>query len=279
MTPSQSVIQQIFDLAKSQHWLPLIAFLSLYARKLASPQSGFPISIAPQWLPSVSAAGGLVYGFVSALQQGAPIEQDIFDALTAAASTGFFDGILTAIFAHASAPAWARTLVGVFDSVAGTGGGSGGAKLSDGHVAATAFGVRESAKPAPSSPRLGWRGRHWAAIALAGASLLLLDCKPGQTFPANVPQDFSADVDCVNKQISAGVTDPVQIGFTCVVPAITTVIDIIKDLRTQAPPAQFNAKHSPAVLDALDKAVADVAANPVPYQQRLDAMRSQPPPH
>jgi hypothetical protein len=106
-------IADLIALLSAQNWLPLSLLLVVYARKLCSTESSFPLTIDAQW---VTAFGGLVYGFGSQLSHG------VFDALLAAVIAasvgGLGDGFLTAIFNHDKAPKWARVLVGVFEDVA-----------------------------------------------------------------------------------------------------------------------------------------------------------------
>ncbi len=122
-----TVLQQILDTLKGGHYLGLAIIATLYLRKLAGPDSKFPISIPTTWLPSVSAFGGLAYGFEASLQSGATAGAAALGALGVAASTGFFDGLVTVIFNHGNAPAWAKALVFLVDDIAGTGGGGTGA--------------------------------------------------------------------------------------------------------------------------------------------------------
>jgi hypothetical protein len=123
-----TALQQIIALASSHGWLPLIMLVTLYARKLLSPASGFPVTIpgGPKMLPIVTAAGGLIYGFEQSVQAGQGVAVAALGAVLAAGSTGFLDSVLTAIFDHDNAPAWARALVFVFDDLTKGGGGTPG---------------------------------------------------------------------------------------------------------------------------------------------------------
>ena len=114
-----TLLSQILTALDGRHYLALTILVTVYLRKLASPTSKFPLNIPTTWLSTVSAFGGLVYGFEVSLQDGVPVGTAVLTAVALAASTGFFDGLLTAIFAHGQAPAWARAIVGVFDDVAG----------------------------------------------------------------------------------------------------------------------------------------------------------------
>ncbi len=114
-----SPLQDIVALVSSHGWLPLFGFALLYARKLCGPDSRFPITLPAQWLPSVSAFLGLVYGVVSALQNGTPIGSAILSCIVLAGGSGFFDGILTAIVNHGAAPKWAQAAVFLIDDLSG----------------------------------------------------------------------------------------------------------------------------------------------------------------
>ena len=121
-----TALQQLIALAASHGWLPLIMLATLYVRKILSPASGFPLTIPPKVLPIVSALGGLVYGFEQSLATGQKWDVALLGMAIAAGGTGFLDSILTAIFDHDNAPAWARAIVFVFDDLT-KGGGAGGA--------------------------------------------------------------------------------------------------------------------------------------------------------
>jgi hypothetical protein len=114
-----SVLQDLIDAASSRHFLAIILIVSLYVRKLASPDSNFPITIPPQWLSVISATGGLVFGLVSSVQSGTSWTDALVNMGLAAVASGFLDGLLTAIFSHANAPAWAKALVGIIDDLGG----------------------------------------------------------------------------------------------------------------------------------------------------------------
>lgn len=127
-TPSPvgpSPLEQIVAMIQAGHWLPVIIAATLLLRKWSSPDSAFPISIPTRWLSSVSAFGGLMYGLELSIQSGTALGPAVLQCVVLAGSSGFADGLLTAIFNHANAPTWARVIVGVFDSVTASGGGSG----------------------------------------------------------------------------------------------------------------------------------------------------------
>jgi len=129
-TMEPTALQQFISLASSHAWLPLIMFVTLYLRKILSPASGFPITIPPKWLPTVSAVAGLVYGVELSRSSGQSWEVAILGAVVGFGSAGALDGVMTAIFDHDNAPAWFRAIVFVFDDVTkGGGGGAGSTKL------------------------------------------------------------------------------------------------------------------------------------------------------
>lgn len=106
----------------AHNWLLLVMIAAVYCRKLASPSSAFPVTIPVNWRPTVTAAFGLVIAVVAALQAGKPWGEAALAGATVAASTGFLDGLLTAIFGQpANAPSWAKAIVFLFDDVAGSG--------------------------------------------------------------------------------------------------------------------------------------------------------------
>jgi hypothetical protein len=138
--PPETTLQQLIALLTAHSWLPVIAIVTLYLRKILSPASGFPITVPPRWLPVVSSTGALASGLVSSLQAGEGAGAAILDMAIMAAGGGFLDGLVTAIFDHDNAPAWARALVFVFDDL---GGGSGGKRAAGG----PAFGHPKSITP------------------------------------------------------------------------------------------------------------------------------------
>lgn len=170
-----TVLEQLASAMTGHHWLALIAVLSLYVRKIASPASKFPgmPNISPEWLATISATGGLAYGLVDSLQSHVDPGTAAINCFLAAAGSGFFDGVLTAIFAHNSAPNWARFLVGVSDDV-GTIGGATKAPVTPAVAQAAAFGVRkDSIKSPPATPlRFTSRGDKWHVVGVV-ASLVV----------------------------------------------------------------------------------------------------------
>lgn len=115
MTP----LEQLLALLKTRDWLPLVLLVTMIVRKWLSGESKFPVTIPKTWQPTVTAAGGLVYGAMLAIQGGQPIGLALLDMAAAAGAGGFLDGILVAIFDHDNAPVWARSIVFVFDDLTG----------------------------------------------------------------------------------------------------------------------------------------------------------------
>lgn len=155
--PNAPPLQDIVSLISAHGWLPLFALGLLYARKLCGPDSKFPITIPPTWLPSVSAFFGLAYGVVSSLVNGSALGPALLLCAVAAGGSGFFDGLLTAIFNHGAAPRWAQALVFLFDDL--TGGGTN----------STAAG--KNVKAAAAAPAASVAGKAGAALS---ALLLVL---------------------------------------------------------------------------------------------------------
>lgn len=116
-------INDILAALASHNYLGLFLLLTLYARKLTSADSKFPLSISPTWRPIVSAAAGLVYGVLASVQAGMSWGNAALGGAVAAGASGFLDGVLMAIFSHDNAPAWAKAIVFLFDDITGAGGG------------------------------------------------------------------------------------------------------------------------------------------------------------
>jgi hypothetical protein len=112
-------ITDLISLLEGKHWLALIMLCILVVRKWTGPDSKFPITIPAPWQPTVTAAGGLVYGLVGALQAGSTPGQAVLAMAIAAGAGGFLDGLLVAIFDHDNAPVWARSIVFIFDDLTG----------------------------------------------------------------------------------------------------------------------------------------------------------------
>jgi hypothetical protein len=124
MTP----LEQIVSLVAAGHWLPVILLATMIVRKWVSADSKFPVTIPKTWQPTITAAGGLVYGLELAIQQGQPMGTALLGMAAAAGTGGFLDGVLVAIFDHDNAPVWARSIVFIFDDLTGQTPVSGAAK-------------------------------------------------------------------------------------------------------------------------------------------------------
>jgi hypothetical protein len=214
-------LADLITLIQGQHWLGLILLLTVLVRKWTGPDSKFPVFIAPTWQPTVTAAGGLVYGLVSSLQSGAAPLDATLAMLSAAGAGGFFDGFLMAIFNHDNAPKWARWIVGIFDDVTTTGGATGATGAPTGVTGATGV----SLKLPTTVIKREWGVAKISScfvfmVALFGVSTA--GClPPGSSLPTDVGGAVScviADLiagsnidDCINKWGLALVTDAVQI--------------------------------------------------------------------
>jgi hypothetical protein len=265
-TPTSSLYDLVALLA-AHHWLPLIAFLALYLRKLSSDESSFPLTIPPQWRSTISAAGGLVYGFVGALQSGTPLGAAVIGAVVAAASAGFLDGMLTAIFNHNNAPAWARAIVMVFDDIAG--GGTMNKKTTTVETTkATIVEIKETPVPeaspssAPTTPggvdkkipslppptstvRKTLMFPKTLKLLILGSlfPLGLGAClKPGQTLPPEIPSDIAKIISCVATDVIAG-AQPSTMLTDCGVATLEDLWSILKQLYLSK---EFAAKHPEA---------------------------------
>lgn len=165
-----TALQQLTTAVTGHSWLALALFAIVYFRKILSPASQFPISVPPRWLPVVTAATGSVAGVLAALSAHESAGSAALVAGAGFITVGGADALLTAIFDHDNAPAWARAVVFVFDDMAGKGTGGGSATRLPGGPAfaapALAVGPRSS-PPAASRIRRGWRLLVTAVSVLA----------------------------------------------------------------------------------------------------------------
>ena len=188
-------LTDLIALLSGHNWLGLIALLTLLARKWCSADSKFPITIPPTWQPTVTAAGGLVYGLVSSLQQGQSWGEALLSMAITAGAGGFLDGLLTAIFDHDNAPVWARSIVFIFDDL--TGGGS-----TPKGAAADRIRRKSSRPPPPNAGRVGLAlVLHTAMIlsvlaaAEVGIGAVVTDCTPAQqALQQQIEQAILADL-------------------------------------------------------------------------------------
>ena len=115
MTP-----QEIITLVTAHNYLALFLIVAVYCRKLTSADSKFPITLPVNWRPSVSAFFGLSYIVVGARAAGQTWLTAALMGVAAGVATGFFDGLLTAIFGDpAKAPSWAKAVVFLIDDLGG----------------------------------------------------------------------------------------------------------------------------------------------------------------
>src|ERR1700687_2629842 len=90
----------------AHNYLAVFVLVALYLRKVTGPDSKLPIEIAPAWRSMISAAAALCYGVLASRQAGTDWANAVLGGVLAAGSTGFLDGLLTAIFSHGNAPGW-----------------------------------------------------------------------------------------------------------------------------------------------------------------------------
>jgi hypothetical protein len=210
-------LTDLIALIHSGHWLPLIALATLIARKWTSPDSKFPITIPPTWQPTVTAAGGLVYGLVSALQTGQSVGMALVGMAIAAGSGGFLDGVLTAIFDHDNAPVWARSIVFIFDDLTGK-----GPPPAPKSAAAVRIAKSIHPPPPPVATRVDWqpmmtgqrtKTTEWARALLWVASCVfcltvvgrdIVACNKPLTPPPNTPADVEGALSCVTAALLTG---------------------------------------------------------------------------
>lgn len=190
----------------SHNYLALFILLALYARKLSGPDSKFPLDIPPAWAPTVTATFGLVYGVLASHQGGQSWGTAALTGFVTAGSTGFLDGLLTAIFNHGNAPGWARAIVFIVDDITGSGSGSGSSSGSG--TAPTLPKPLTHPSPIPPPPAATLR-----RLALLGFTYVTLSgCGK---LPPGTPADVQAEVDCVQSELTSGVTSVATIAKVC----------------------------------------------------------------
>lgn len=239
-----TTLQEIVSLFSGHSWLLLIALVTLYVRKILSPASGFPLNVKPRWLPVVTAGGAMVSGFITELQAGQPIGTALIGVAILGGAGGFGDALLTAIFDHDNAPAWARAIVFVFDDI--TGGGPGGTpakRLRGG----SAFGwpmlmqdiVAPTKSPAPqpvgnlSNPFIGVQ-RFFGVVLVAFASSVVgatTGCAAVSQWWQLFQQDPAANISSFVQYVE---------GFIQTARAIWDLISPILGANTQSGNAAFN---------------------------------------
>lgn len=113
-------ISQLLSALGAHRYLFAFVLLAAYARRLTASDSLFPLSVPSAWRPVVTSFVGLGYGVLASVQAGASWRAAILGGVISAATSGFADMLLVAIFANPkSAPAWARALAFVFDDIKG----------------------------------------------------------------------------------------------------------------------------------------------------------------
>ena len=123
-------ISQLLGALGAHRYLFAFVLLAAYTRRLTASDSQFPLSVPSAWRPVVTSVVGLGYGVLASVQAGASWRTSILGGVISAATSGFADMLLVAIFANPkNAPAWARALAFVFDDIKGdsTGGTNGSA--------------------------------------------------------------------------------------------------------------------------------------------------------
>jgi hypothetical protein len=112
-------MNDIIALLTSHNYLALALFAIVYARKLFSADSKFPITVSPQALPVITGFLAMGYGEVTDLLAHKALLASSLDALAIGGSVGVADALLTAIFSSGNAPKWAKALVFIFDDLTG----------------------------------------------------------------------------------------------------------------------------------------------------------------
>jgi hypothetical protein len=254
-------LPDLIALITAKHWLPLIAFAVLIARKWTSPESSFPWTISPGWQPTVTAFGGLVFGLVAALQQGQSIGAALVSMAIAGGAGGFLDGVLTAVFNHQNAPKWARFIVMVFDDI--TTGKTPAAPSPD--VVQRAAASLSPKPPAAPRKRLDWSNSRALGIVsvclsvfgTVGLGTLAASgaCSKPLVPPPSTPADVEGAIGCVTAALlSAGDL------ASCILQYGTALIaDVLQTLLHSA-----FAKDHPELVPAMQTHLAALKAKVAP---------------
>lgn len=184
----------------SHNYLAAVLVVALYLRTLFSSKSAFPLTLKPAFQAVFSAvAVGIVAAVTMAQKSGSTVQADVVAGLAGAVAGGFLDGLLAAIFGSAAnAPAWAKLLVGILDNVASTGGGSGGAAVTN----------SVSSPATPAAPAEKPHQRVWGAWAGATAlTALMLAGVATATSSCNgvTPNSVLSTLDAVTSAVLAGI--------------------------------------------------------------------------
>ena len=207
-------MNDIITFLTSHNYLALALFLIVYARKLASKDSSFPVTVPPQWLPVVTGALAMAYGAVTDLIAAKPLLATVIDAIEIGGSVGVADALLTAIFASGNAPKWAKAIVFIFDDLTG------------------------QKPPAPPAPPTA------VATMLLATMLFALPAtactKNGQiVVPPPFPQDIEAVAACVIPLLSGGADFPTLVA-KCSPQDAQLIVDVLALLGKSD---QFAAEH------------------------------------
>ena len=248
----------ILHALRSFNFLPLFLTLTLIFRKWVSDESSFPVSIPATWRGVITAAVGSVYGLEMALSNGATFLSALGTAGALAVAGGLADGLLTAVFNHGNAPAWAKLIVMVFDAEAGSAKKFGGGSKGKGHPLVGSepeppkaeTQVLRAAAPTSDRMRLAMRLTPFVSVLLlVGCCLFLSGCSA--FLKSVVPGDLQKNFDCVTT--GAIKSEPIeQIEAECLPGQIATIADIILLLAHSADP-NVAAKARAILVDAQQK--------------------------
>jgi hypothetical protein len=218
------MFDQILSALKSGNTWAIAAAITLYVRHVLSDRSKFPWTIPARWLSTVTAFGTLLASGELLRAGGLPWPAVGAASFGAAAVSGFFDGVIVAIWGKAeNAPAWARFVVMLADDA----------------------GEAEAKQNPPPAPPPDATSPPPAAIVAAAASLaiMLVGCSSlakSSTLPADLDREYA----CVTAQIVAGNTDVPSIAKACMGEETMATIDIIEALLSSP---EFKAMHQGAV--------------------------------
>src|SRR5579871_2973701 len=93
-------IAQLLGALGAHRYLFAFVLLAAYTRRLTAADSQFPLSVPSAWRPVVTSFVGLVYGVLASVQAGASWTTAALGGVIAAATGGFADMLLVAIFAN-----------------------------------------------------------------------------------------------------------------------------------------------------------------------------------
>lgn len=223
-------MNDIVTFLTSHNYLALALFLIVYARKLASPDSSFPVTIPTQWLPVVTGGLAMAYAGVNDIVQQKHLLNAVLDSLEVGGSIGVADALLTAIFASGNAPKWARAIVFIFDDL--TGGSTQG----------------KGGGQAPPKPPTAVATSMLATTVLV-ASLACASCiKNGQIVPPPdpIPQDLQQVAACVIPLLEQNADFPTLVA-KCSPQDAQLIIDVLALLGKSE---QFAADHASASVQA-----------------------------